>query len=395
MKLPFAFSFAALVLFVAPSDSQEGRSILAESRPVEIVGIRDRLRHRLHLQPLPARIAGWNEEFVIQEPQPMPAQPAAPAAGINAKTGQPFPRGAKPSPRYKLQAATPHRIRVAAPAQFAIVPPKLSYWYNDETGDCVTAQEAFAKAAWSVQCGLPELLVPDAEVKRWAQKYGFWNGADLAEVMDQMQRDGFSVGGVNYKDGPYNGVDYSNESILQNAIATGPVNIAIDADALPGGAGNVQGWYALGGRVYPNTDHCVALCGYGPAEFLYKSLGVTMPAALAGKSGYLLFTWSTIGFVDHKWLMQTCVEAWVRNPTTPGQSPVPPQPPQPPDPPKPPQPPTPGDVTITVAGGPVQPGEYKLVPKDAVVITGDMSVSDLVAAILKAGGKTATKPTKP
>jgi hypothetical protein len=258
--------------------------------------------------------------------QPLPKGPApAPAAplkaGINAKTGLPFPRGAVKSPRYVLQAAPTHRVSQAAPTQFAIVPKQLSMWYNGTYGDCVTAQEAFAKAAWSIQCGLPELFVPDAEVKRWASKYGFLNGANLTDVMDQMAKDGFNVGGVNYKDGKYSGVDYSNESVLQNAIFTGPVNIAIDANALPSGAGNNMGWYSLGGGNFPNTDHCVALCGYGPAEYLYQQLGLACPSALAGKKGYLLFTWNTIGFVSHEWIMGTVVEAWVRNPTTPGQTP--------------------------------------------------------------------------
>ncbi len=260
-----------------------------------------------------------------------------------------FPRGAKPSPRWKLQSATPHKILSAAPAQFAVVPSKLSIWNNDVYGCCVTSQEAFAKAAWSTQCGLPELFVPDAEVKRWASKYGFLNGANLSEVMDRMAKDGFTVDGKNWKDGPYSGVDYNSDSVLQNAIFTGPVNIAIDADALPAGAGNFMGWYATGKGRFPNTDHCVALCGYGSAEYLYKQLNVPLPSALAGKSGYLLFTWNTIGFVDHDWLMSTCVEAWVRNPTTPGQAPTPPTPvpPVPPTPPTPPTPPAPGTPTLT------------------------------------------------
>ncbi len=301
------------------------------------------------------------------------------ASLATADEPQTFPRGAKPSPRYKLQSAAPHRVKVAAPAQFAIVPKQLSMWFNDTYGCCVTSQEAFAKAAWSVQCGLPELFIPDAEVKRWAGKYGYLNGANLTDVMDTMARDGFTVSGVNYKDGPYQGVDYSNETVLQSAIYTGPVNIAIDADALPSGAGNQSGWYATGTGRFPNTDHCVALSGYGPAEYLYKQLGLTTPTALAGKSGYLLFTWNTIGFVDHPWLMGTCVEAWVRNPTTPGQSPTPDPGPGPG-----PTPTPPGGVTITLSGdlpaGTYQIGGTTLDPK--------MTLEDLIKLI----GKTRPAP---
>ena len=253
-----------------------------------------------------------------------------------------FPRGALPSPRHVLAAACPFRPvpTLVAPTQFAVVPPKLSMWFNNQVGDCVTAEEAFAKAAWSVMNGLPELFIPDQEVYRWAQKYGFLNGAMLDEVMDRMAVDGFTVNGVNYHDGPKQSVDYSAESVLQPAITQGVVKIAIDADALSNSAGNVQGWYSVGGSPgqFPNTDHCVGLSGFGPAEYLYQQLGVPMPSALAGKFGYLLFTWSTIGFVDHAWLMSTCVEAWVRNPTTPEQQPTPTPPPVPPSPPVPPPP---------------------------------------------------------
>ncbi len=289
-----------------------------------------------------------------------------------------FPRGARPSPRHKLQAATPHKIVQAAPAQFAIVPRQLSVWLNDTYGDCVTAQEAYAKAVWSVQSGLPELFVPDAEVKRWASKYGFLNGADLPTVMDRMAKDGFTVGGKNYKDGPYKGVDYSNEPILKNAVFTGPVNIAIDANALPSTAGRGNGWYATGSGRFPNTDHCVALSGYGPADYLYKQLDLPLPSQLTGKSGYLLFTWGTIGFVDHNWLMSTCTEAWVRNPTTPGQVPVPPVP----DPPVPvPPTPVPSGITITLSGD-LKAGTYVIGGKAA--LDPKMTLEELIQLINKA-----------
>lgn len=253
------------------------------------------------------------------------------------------PRGAKPTPRHKLLAATPFRPTVAAPAQFAVVPKQLSMWLNDQVGDCVTAEEAYAKAVWSVMSGLSELFVPDAEVKRWATKYGYLDGADLTEVMGSMSRDGFAVGGQNYKDGAYLAVDYSNETVLQAAIATGPVKIGIDANALPSGAGDANGWYTVATGNFGNEDHCVGLSGYGTAQYLYGALGTTVPSGLAALTpGYLLFTWSTIGFVTHAWLMGTCAEAWVRNPTTPGQAPAPPPvPPVPPVPPAPPVPPTP------------------------------------------------------
>jgi len=252
--------------------------------------------------------------------------------------GTVFPRGARRSPRHKLLAVMPFRKTEAAPTQLAFVPTKLSYWGNNQYGDCVSAEEAFKCA-----CDNPEDFIPDSEVIGWARKHGYLDGATLTEVMDDMIRSGFTVGPNEYRDGHYLGVDYSNENVLQAAIAQGVVKIAIDADALPSGAGNSNGWFATGGRPgqYPNTDHCVALCGYGPAVWLFQQLGVPMPKFdLGDANGYLLFTWSTIGFVDHAWLMSTCTEAWVRNPSTiivgpepqptpPGPAPTPPPGPAP------------------------------------------------------------------
>jgi hypothetical protein len=55
-------------------------------------------------------------------------------------------RGATPSPRYELAAATPHTPAVAAPPNFITVPKQINMWGNYDHGDCVTAEEAFSKA---------------------------------------------------------------------------------------------------------------------------------------------------------------------------------------------------------------------------------------------------------
>lgn len=240
-----------------------------------------------------------------------------------------FKTGAIPTPRHKLAAAMPFRAVQAPPPQVIVIPPFLEMWLNDQYGDCVTAEEAFAKAAYSVFAGLPETRITDATVLAFCNAYGFLNGANLTDVMDKMISAGFHQD-QGYKDGPYNSVDYSNETVLQGALAQGPVKIGIDSQALPSGAGNTSGWSASGGSPgqYTNEDHCVALCGYGPSTALFGALHGTMPGGFPA-SGYLLYTWSTIGVVDHAWIMSTCGEAWLRNPTTPGVTPTPPLPPGP------------------------------------------------------------------
>lgn len=271
-------------------------------------------------------------------------------ANLGTPTPRKFMRGARRTPAQILARAPRFRERRSAPAQIAYVPAQLSVWGNDRYGDCVTAEEAFAKA-----CDQPEDFIPDDVVIRWAQAHGVLNGADLGTVLQMMATDGFVVGPQGYKDGVAEVVDYTNETALGQALAYGPVKIAIDANALPSGAGNQQGWYAFGGARYPNTDHCVAICGKGPASYCFSVLGVPVPAGVdPAKPAYLVFTWGTIGVVDFPWLLNTCVEAWVRVPTTVFDPPLPtPTPtPVPPAPTPTPTPVPPGPVPIPPAPGP-------------------------------------------
>ncbi len=210
-------------------------------------------------------------------------------------------RGFKPSKELKL------------PVSVAYVPTKLSYWLNNQYGDCVTAEEAFNQDCAGT-------FLQDKTIQSWAQKYGFLNGAYLTEVMDQMAKSGFSENGNVYGVGSYVAVNYADEASLQSALSVAPVKIGIDANALPSGAGNNQGWWAAGGRVgqYGDEDHCTALCGYGPVAEMFKAVGINaVPAGWPAKSktAYLHFTWSTIGVVDHDWIMSTCQESYLRNPT--------------------------------------------------------------------------------
>ena len=236
-----------------------------------------------------------------------------------------FFTGAKPSPRLSLMMASPFRVRTTPPPQVAMVPKKLSVWDNDVAGCCVTSEEAAAIAAWSSYCGIPEVFATDAELRTWAKAHGFYNGADLTSVMDAMATDGMSIGGVIYKDGGHTAVDYTDETNLRAALASGPVKLGLDHRALPDTAGMQAAWVGLSdGHTYNESDHCVGLLGYGPAAWLCQQLGAPLPAKLtADKPMYLLFTWGTIGLVDYSWIPSTTSEAWSRNPTVVGISPAP------------------------------------------------------------------------
>lgn len=240
-----------------------------------------------------------------------------------------FPTGAKPTPFPKIieaiqkGRATIHRA-VAAPPQVISVPRRLSYWGNNQYGCCVTSESVFAIADYSTKLGMEEIFVTDATTIEWARSHGWLNGAFLLDVIQDMERDGIKdEKGILRKAGKPSSVDFSNEETLKSAIAQGPVSIAIASGRLPSGAGNKSGWYSFGGNRNQNTDHDVSLSGYGATADLFKALNVSPPTN-APTNGYFLYTWSTIGVVDHAWIMSTVVEAWVRNPTTTDLAPPPP-----------------------------------------------------------------------
>lgn len=252
--------------------------------------------------------------------------------------------GAKPTPRYRLMAAKrffPTEPLFARTPRPIVVPSYLEMWLNDQYGDCVTAEEAAAIAMYSVMLGLPEIKITDATVKAFCDKYDLLNGANLDQVLDLMASDGFQQDG-GYKDGGKLAVDYSNETVLQAALELGPVKLGIDSTALPSGAGNANGWYASGGTPgqFSNEDHAVGLWNYGSSIDLFAALKTPVPSGFPS-SGYHLYTWSTVGVVDHAWIMSTVGEAWLRSPTDVsfGPAPLPPVPPTPPVPPPPPPPP--------------------------------------------------------
>ena len=225
----------------------------------------------------------------------------------------PRPRGARPSPRHRLAGATPHQA-LPSPPQWLWLPAQLSFWGNQTDGDCVTAEEAFAKA-----CNQPEIFITDDTAVGWASANGFLNGADLITVLDLMETSGFQQDGNTYNDGPPTSVDWTNAAVLQSATAQGPVKIGIAADQLENAVPQppVNGWLATGFSQDSNEDHCVSLCGYGTLAWLASQLGSTLPDGVDGtQPGYAMFTWDSVGIIDVPSLLAICGEAWLRNPTT-------------------------------------------------------------------------------
>ncbi len=224
-----------------------------------------------------------------------------------------LPRGAIPSPRSALARAMPYTSTEKTPVNYVKIPARLSFWGNNTYGDCVTAEEAFAKA-----CHEPELFISDQVVIDWAKKHNVLNGAYLNSVLEAMQTDGFQQDGHSYCDGPFHAVDWTNVALLQNAISNGPVKIGIAADQLEAvytyGA---SGWFALDFHQDNKEDHCVTLCGFGTIAWLAHQLHVKVPPGVDGaKPGFGMFTWDTIGIIDAPSMLAITHEAWIRSPTT-------------------------------------------------------------------------------
>ena len=223
-----------------------------------------------------------------------------------------MPRGAIPSPRHKLAGAIPHVPVGKTPPNAMHIPQKLSFWGNNTYGDCVTAEEAFAKASHD-----PEIFISEQEAIQWAKDHNFLNGAVISDVLETMTKQGFKQSKHTYDDGPAQSVNWTDTALLQNAISLGPVKIGIAADQLDDVYTGKNGWFATGFRTDSSEDHCVSLCGYGTLEWLAKHLNAHLPAGVDGtKPGYAMFTWDTIGIIDEPSLIAITHEAWLRKPTT-------------------------------------------------------------------------------
>jgi hypothetical protein len=227
-------------------------------------------------------------------------------------------RGAIPTPRDVLAAATPYSHTAAfvgAPPNSIVIPQQLSMWGNDVHGDCVTAEEAFAKA-----CHYPEFFIPDNVVITWAKKHNVLDGAVIADVLKWMQTDGFPDGKFMDDDGPHSSVDWTNAGILESAISLGPVKIGVAADQIEtawDSTGGRSGWFATGFHNDANEDHCTSLCGYGSISWLAQQLGAQVPGGIDGTHpGYAMFTWDSIGIIDRPSMLAVTHEAWLRQPTT-------------------------------------------------------------------------------
>jgi hypothetical protein len=242
----------------------------------------------------------------------------------NIDLTKPLPRGAIPSSRAELAAATPHvpDLKMSVPPSFLMWPVQMADWGNYVNGDCVTAEEAFAKAT-----AAPQMFFPDATVIAWATAHKDLNGASLTGVMTSMQTDGFPLDKSKYDDGSYKSVNWENAATLQSAISSyGPVKIGVGAGEFQSNAHGLvtpgtSGWAMYNYPAGQSEDHCVSLCGYGTlaelvALFKQHNVTVNVPNGMPTGLCYALFTWNSIGIICEQSMLNMTYEAWIRNPAT-------------------------------------------------------------------------------
>jgi hypothetical protein len=242
----------------------------------------------------------------------------------NIDLTKPLPRGAIPTSRAELAAAMPHvpDPKISVPPSFLMWPVQMADWGNYYNGDCVTAEEAFAKAT-----AAPQTFFPDATVIAWATAHGDLNGASLTGVMTTMQTDGFPLNASKYDDGGYKAVNWTNAATLQSAISSyGPVKIGVGAGDFQSNANGLvtpgtSGWAMYNYPQNQPEDHCVSLCGYGTlaelvALFKQHGVSVTVPNGMPTGLCYAMFTWNSIGIICEQSMLNMTYEAWIRTPAT-------------------------------------------------------------------------------
>ena len=231
---------------------------------------------------------------------------------ITLRDGRRVQKGLRASTRGRLAAATPYRATAPAPLQCCNSQGcKWDIDGNDFEGDCTVAAPSNAIS----------MIIKGhiANAVKWASQHGDANGANIPDVLTQMQTDPLvDDAGQGWVLGPHSSIDYTDLASMQAAIATGLwVNIGIDAGPLQQYAASANGWVMpIIPRQYQNYDHSVFLGDYGPASWLAQQYaanwGVNVQLGdVAGETPcYGLYTWASMGICPVSSVTNQTGEAW-------------------------------------------------------------------------------------
>ena len=228
-----------------------------------------------------------------------------------------FPRSLKRLAGHSLRVAqtTPYRLirragLGAIPATYFAFCAVLSYWLNQQDGDCVTAEQCYNIDLASTIASGQGYVVSDNDVLSFARQYGLLNGADLAQVDSIMQTNGLPTSdGKLFKVGATAAVDWTNyEEVCAATIeAKGSLQMAIAAGQLESAADDSKVFnYAFNFRADGNADHCTGLgAGYGIAQKCLDALNAFYASLLAKNGKIITCRLETGSSGDKVWRAQT------------------------------------------------------------------------------------------
>ena len=241
-------------------------------------------------------------------------------------------------PATPLQIASAPRyiskfIQQQVPESFLAYPNQVSYWGNDQYGNCVAAEEAFAKIT-----AHPYIYIDDSTITDWCTVHNFLNGAQCVKVMDKMKSHGIELTNGYVYDGDHSRVSASHQylqfasisdsaSLREAIFSSGPVKVEVNANMflVDNKTGFVtpgkSGWALYGYPKLTSANHAVGICGYGTLNelvklFQDKGCTVDIPGGMPETKCYAMFTWKSIGIVDEQSLLNMFYAAWVRSPVT-------------------------------------------------------------------------------
>jgi hypothetical protein len=227
-----------------------------------------------------------------------------------------FPRSLKRLPGHSLRVAqtTPYRLirrgLGAIPATYFVFCEVLSYWLNQQDGDCVTAEQCYNIDLASTIATGTGYVVSDNDVLSFARKYGLLNGADLAQVDSIMQTNGLPTSdGKLFKVGATAAVDWTNyEEVCAATIeAKGSLQMAIAAGQLESAADDSKVFnYAFNFSQDGNADHCTGLgAGYGTAQQCLDALNAFYTNLLVKHGKIITCRLETSSSGEKVWRAQT------------------------------------------------------------------------------------------
>lgn len=223
-----------------------------------------------------------------------------------------LPRGAWPSPRSALSAATPYRIAGETSGNYIKIPHSMPSWTCASLLESAVAEEVFAKACDGI-------FIADETANDWISEHVFRPDDLILQVLETMAANGFKQDGHIYCDGPPSQVDWTDVGTLTEAVRKWvPLKIVISASQLEHvTTAGKNGWFATGLPQIRGELECGSLCGFGSIQWLAENLGTEVlhpsdPIAL----GYAMFARGSIGIVDAGSLANITIQAWSRRPTT-------------------------------------------------------------------------------